>query len=51
MEEDISKMIRKRCSKGGSEGMCVRVGEVINRTAIEMKLVVMWVSEDSDERR
>jgi hypothetical protein len=31
--------------------MCVRVGEVINRTAIEMKLMVMQVSEDLDERR
>ena len=33
--------------------MCVRVGEVINRTAIEMKLmmIMMKVSENSDERR
>jgi len=34
--------------------MCVRVGEVINRTAIEMKLMMMMmmkVSENSDERR
>ena len=35
MEEDISKEIRKRCKRGY---VFVRGREVINRTAIEMKL-------------